>query len=176
MKKLAVLVLCVACLLCACGSTAPQTATVAPELPPAQTPEPTPEPTPAFEPVVIVETEDAKMTVTSVDPEIPFEFGDMKWTSYGINVLCENMTDKVVLFAIEDVSMNGFMIPIDWSEKVTPGAKVNSTIYIGDDKFIENGITELEKLNFKLLVMPEIEDRVYERDDAFVNDYFTFAP
>lgn len=119
-------------------------------------------PTEEAEPVVIIDNDDVTFSIKGVE-------GNM------ISVFCENKTDKTVLFTWEDSSINGYMIDVMFSEKLTPGAKANATGYIYEGDLTENDIKEIETISFKLLVMPEVGQDTYEIEEAFVNDTFTYS-
>ena len=91
---------------------------------------------------------------------------------YSLVVYLENKSDTTLMFSWDDVSVNGFMIDPFWASSVTKGNKELSTISFSDSDFEENGIKDVEEIEFCL----RIHD--YEKWDAkdLVNDIFKYQP
>lgn len=96
---------------------------------------------------------------------------DSIW-GYTLKCYLENKTDKSVMFNWDDVSVNGFMIDPFWAREIAPGMRGYSDINFSDSEFEENGITEVEEIEFTF--------NVHDSDDWFANDLFdevcTYAP
>ena len=80
---------------------------------------------------------------------------DSIW-GYYVKVYMENKTDKNLMFAWEDVSVNGFMSDPFWATEVAAGKKNTSDVYFFNLE--EDGVTgDVSEIEFKL--------RVYDSDD-----------
>lgn len=98
---------------------------------------------------VIVDNESCTFTVKSI------ELDDV-W-GFTLNVLCENKTDKNVMFSWDSVSVNGYMLDPFWATSVTAGNKANSTISFYDTDLADCGISTVDEITFML--------SVYDMDD-----------
>ncbi len=91
---------------------------------------------------------------------------------YTANIFLQNKTDKTVMFSVNDASVNGFMADPFFAEEVDPGKSAFSSISWSDTTLDENGITQIETIEFTL--------RVYDNDDwmadDFVNEIVTLKP
>lgn len=129
-------------------ATKPSTgATTAPTKPTTESttaPTDTTEATEAFEKQVLVENDQIAVTVTGVKT-------DDVW-GYTLQVLLENKTDKSLMFSVDDVSVNGFMIDPLWAETVAPGKKSNAEIRFSPKSLQDNGIETVTDLEFVLRV------------------------
>ena len=167
------LIACLLLLLAACSSGSPSSVVaVAPSEAQTATPAPQKTPEPAAEKKqtyvlsneVIVDNDECSFTITKVEEA---KNGDAEF-----KVLCENKTDKTLMFALEDGAVNGYMLDPFWATEVASGKKSNSsfTIYKRDLNDLE--IPAVEKLEFGL--------RIYDSDDwtadNFVDDSFTVFP
>ena len=87
-------------------------------------------------------------------------------TFWGYTVLCylENKTDKPLMFTWEDVSVNGYMIDPFWASEVAPGMRSYAEISFLDSYFEDNGITDVEDIEFLL--------RIYDSDDWMADDLY----
>ena len=96
---------------------------------------------------------------------------DSIW-GYSLNCYLENKSDKSLTFSADDVSVNGFMIDPFWASTVLPGKRNYSSMSFSDSEFEENGIEEVEKVEFTL--------RVYDADNWFDEDVlkgtFSYEP
>ena len=180
-KQLAILLMIVLVLsLCACGSTG-QASTKKDETPatnsnsegktdiPAKTevPETTKEPEVSYtiSDEVIVDDENCTFKITRAEV-------DKIW-GFTLKAYCENKTsDKTLMFSIDDVSVNGYMVDPFWAEEVAPGKKSNDDITFSSTSFKDNGITTADEITFIL--------RVYDSNDWGADDYirdtFTIYP
>lgn len=114
--------------------------------------------------VVIVDDENCIFTVTGVK-------ADGFW-GFTLNVLCENNTDKNLMFSWESVSVNGYMVDPFWATEVAAGKKANSEISFSSDQLEKCNITTVDEMVFTL--------RVYDSDDwsadRLVNDEYAIYP
>lgn len=104
---------------------------------------------------VIIDNEYVTVIVTG------YEEDDI-W-GYTANLFLVNKTDKNVMFSVEDASVNGFMADPLYATTVSAGNCAFSSMSWADTTFEENGITEVETIEFKL--------RAYDDDDWFAEDF-----
>ncbi len=69
-----------------------------------------------------------------------------------IKVLCENKTTKALMFSVDDVSVNGYMIDPFWATEIAAGKKENSTMSFSKTTLAECGIDMLDEVTFTLKV------------------------
>ena len=178
MKRLILIALCL-CLvlgLAACGAepqpteaptATPTTATV-PEAP-APTEGPTPAPTEApadytLSGLTLVDNDSCRFTVTGT------EFSDH--VGLQLQVLCENKSDRPLMFAWNNVSVCGFMYDPMWAEEVAAGKKVNTTIGIDTYALEQMKVTDVDQITFDLWV----QDSEEFMNEPVVNEMFTIYP
>ena len=99
-------------------------------------------------------------------------YEDSFW-GYTLSVYFENKSaDKSMMFSWDDVSVNGFMIDPFWANSIPAGSKKLSKIGFDESKFADNGIKDVEEIEFEL--------KVYDDDNwstpDFVKDTFTYRP
>ena len=70
------------------------------------------------------------------------------WDNPKVKFLITNDTDKNITIQVRDVSVNGFMIDPICSEDVAAGKKMNGNMSWLQMYFDENGITEVETIEF----------------------------
>ena len=70
------------------------------------------------------------------------------WDDPKVKFLITNDTDKNITVQVRDVSVNGFMIDPTCSEDVAAGKKMNGDMSWLQMYFDENGITEVETIEF----------------------------
>ncbi len=92
---------------------------------------------------------------------------------FTLKVFCENKTaDKTLMFSVDKVSVNGYMIDPFWATEVLPGKKANSEISFYSTDFKEAGINAADEISFTL--------KVYDSDnwteDYFVNEQYVVYP
>ena len=148
MKRFFILALCLTLMLAACGKK-PEPAPTAPGLilsPEAtETPVTLPtEPAPSLPAVDLIPSENCGFTVTGT--ELNEHLG------LQIHVLCENNSNRPLMFSWGNVSVCGFMYDPLWAEEVAPGKKVNSTIGIDTYSLEKIGINNVEEISFTLTV------------------------
>lgn len=178
MKRLILTVLCLSLVLslAACGSTPAPTepplfATEAPTEAPHQEAPTAPAQTPTEAPAdytlsgqVLVDNEDCAFTVTGT------EFNEH--LGLQLQVLCENKSDRTLMFSWNNVSVCGFMIDPMWAEEVAPGKKVNTTIDIDTFALEQMKVASVDQIEFDLWV----QDSEEFMDEPVVNTKFTIYP
>lgn len=104
---------------------------------------------------VIVDNEYVTAIVTG------YEFDDI-W-GYTANLFLVNKTDKEIMFSVDEVSVNGYMIDPFWADSILPGKCSFSSISWFNDSLQENGITEVEEIEFLF--------RGYDFNDWMADDF-----
>ena len=91
---------------------------------------------------------------------------------YTANLYIVNKTDTAITVSVDEASVNGFMADPFYADSVDGGKCAFSSISWADSTFEENGITEVETIEFVL--------RIYDSNDwmadAFVNELITLNP
>lgn len=91
---------------------------------------------------------------------------------YTVNLFLLNKTDKNVMFSVDEASVNGFMADPFYATSVSAGKCAFSSMTWLDTTFEENGITEVENIEFNL--------KAYDEDnwsgDDFANETVTLNP
>ena len=129
MKKLITLFMVIIMVFCFVSCVATTSATVSKE-------ETSSETFSAFSEAVIVDEQGVKFTVTSM----PYD--DSIWGA-GIKVRLENDTDKNLMYALDNVSINGYMVNVLFATTVSAGKKENTSITIfSSEAFLRTWGTE----------------------------------
>ncbi|MBQ6519415.1 MAG: zinc ribbon domain-containing protein [Anaerolineaceae bacterium] len=82
---------------------------------------------------------------------------DRIW-GFTLKAYCENkIADKTLMFSLDDVSVNGYMMDPFWATEVPAGKKANKDISFSSAAFKTAGITVPEQIKFTL--------RVYDTND-----------
>ena len=89
-----------------------------------------------------------------------------------IQVLCENKSDRTLMFSWNNVSVCDFMYDPMWAEEVAPGKKVNSTIDIDTYALEQMHVDSVDAITFDLYV----QDSENFMDAPVVNESFTIYP
>ena len=131
------------------ATTTPSTQTVPQTTTPAAT-------EPAAKETVLADTDDVTVKITGVDENGTF--------GYTLNVYLENNTDLELMFTVENVSVNGFMVDPLWADTVDAGKKANESISFLKSDFEKNGIEAVEEITLTL--------RVYDNNDWMADDIF----
>lgn len=91
---------------------------------------------------------------------------------YTVNLFLLNKTDKNVMFSVDEASVNGFMANPIYATSVSAGKCAFSPLSWSDSVLEENGITEVEEIEFNF--------RAYNADDwlgdDFANETITLNP
>ena len=111
---------------------------------------------PAFQDIVLAETDDVTVKITGVD--------EKGLLGYTLNVYLENNTELELMFTVENVSVNGYMVDPFWADTVDAGKKANETITFLKSEFEKNGIEKVEEITLTL--------RVYDNGDWMADDIF----
>lgn len=113
---------------------------------------------------VIIDNEYVTVIVTG------YEDDDI-W-GYTANLFLLNKTDKTVMFSVDDASVNGYMADPFYATSVSAGKCAFSSMSWSDTTLEENGITEVEEIEFLF--------RAYNADDFmgddFANEVITLNP
>ena len=104
---------------------------------------------------ILVDNEYATVIVTG------YTIDDL-W-GYTANLYIVNKTDTVITVSVDEVSVNGFMADPFYADSVNSGKCAFSSISWSDSTFEENGITEVETIEFVL--------RVYDSNDWMADDF-----
>ncbi len=104
---------------------------------------------------VIVDNDYVTAIVTEIDEE--------GFYGYTVNLFLVNKTDKEIMFGVENVSVNGFMLDPFWATSVTGGKCAFSSISWFETDFEDNGITEVEEI--------EMQFSAYDSEDWETEDY-----
>jgi len=84
--------------------------------------------------------------------------------------LLENKTkDTTLMFSIDDIAVNGWMVSSLFAKEITPGKKANETLSFNKSTFEDIGVISVDKIEFKLRVYDSNDwsaDRVV--DDTFI--------
>lgn len=108
------------------------------------------EKTSAFKEEVIIDNEMVTFKVTGAPKE------DGIWGQL-IDVYLENKTDKTLMYSLENVSVNGYMVNVLFATEVSGNKKENTSITIFSDDLDKNKIDKIETITFTL--------RVYDAND-----------
>ncbi len=81
---------------------------------------------------------------------------------YGVSLFLVNKTDKNLMFTTENTSVNGFMADPFFATSVSAGKCAFNSITWFTSTFEENGITDVETIEFDL--------RAYDLDDLLAKD------
>ena len=113
---------------------------------------------------VVMDNEHVTVIVTGYEK-------DEIW-GYSANVYLVNKTDKDLMFSVKDASVNGYMADPFFATDVAAGKCTFNSITWFESTFEENGITEVEEIEFQL--------RVYDvndwRADDFANEKIILNP
>lgn len=71
---------------------------------------------------------------------------------YSVDLFLVNKTDKEVMFSVSDASINGYMADPFFATSVTPNKCAFNSITWFNSTLEENGITEVEEIEFQLKV------------------------
>lgn len=74
-----------------------------------------------------------------------------------VHVLCENNSDRPLLFTWNNTSVCGFMYEPFWAEEVAAGKKVNSTVDFDTYALEQMGVDSVDEVSFTLTVMDSEE-------------------
>lgn len=113
---------------------------------------------------VIVDNEYVTVVVTGYE-------NDTIW-GYTVKLFLLNKTDKNVMFSADEASVNGYMADPFFATSVSAGKCAFSSMSWSDSTLQENGITEVEEIEFLL--------KAYDSDnwfgDGFANETITLKP
>ena len=113
--------------------------------------------------IVIVDNEYVTAIVTGFDP-------DGTW-GYTVNLYLVNKTDTSAMFSVDEESVNGYMLDPFWATSVLPGKCKFSSMSWNDSTLEENGITDVEEIEF--LFKAYNEEKFTQR---YIEQVFTLNP
>lgn len=94
------------------------------------------------------------------------EYGEDDYGNFFIKVTCDNrLSDKVLVFSIDRVSVNNCMIDPWWAVEVKPNCISNSIIDFDKHDLEFNNIETVTNINFDISVYNSdnlLEDSIYE--------------
>lgn len=94
--------------------------------------------------MVMIDTPDAAMVILGGDPEAA--------TGYEFNAYIENKTDKTLVFAMNNVKINGKSLDPKWGKTLVGGTRAYTDIGFTDDEFKNAGIKGIDSFTFELTV------------------------
>ena len=112
---------------------------------------------------VIVDNESVTVIVTGYEEDTFY--------GYSVNMFLLNKTDKEIMFTANEVSVNGFMVDPLFANSVSGGKCAFASMTWFDTTFEENGITDVEEIEFIL--------RAYDYNNwsaDFANETITLNP
>lgn len=89
---------------------------------------------------------------------------------YQLHCYLENKTGHSIMFGTDEVSVNGYMADPFWGTSVAPGKRMYATIVFYESVLTENGISDVEDIEFALHVTNE------DTWDQHFNEVFTYKP
>ena len=113
---------------------------------------------------VIMDNEYAKVTV--------IECGKDEFWGYTASLYIENKSDKTLMISADDVAVNGYMADPLFATSVSEGKVAFSSMSWSDETFEENGITDVEEIEFTLTVT-DADDWLA---DSFAEEVITLNP
>ena len=105
---------------------------------------------------VLVDNDVFSFVETGYDPE--------DFWGYAVKLYLVNKTDVPLRFTADDVAVNGFMCDPYWGKTLAPGNCAFADMSWYSSSFEENGITDVEEIEFSL--------RVYNADDFWADDLY----
>ncbi len=89
-------------------------------------------------------TNDVSVIVTGYDP-------DSIW-GYEVDLYLINNTDQELMYSVSDASVNGYMVDPFYASSLSPGKSKFSSMHWSDSKLEENGIEEIDEIEFTLRI------------------------
>ena len=126
---------------------------------PDKAPTTSPETDVPFSETIIVDNQEILFKITAIKT-------DPIW-GYTLKAQIKNRTGKDLMFALQDVSVNGYMCEPHFAATVTAGMNANKDISFSKDSLADNGILDVTNITFTL--------RVYDSNDWTAKDTFKEA-
>lgn len=114
--------------------------------------------------ITVFNTEDASFIIKRMIPETG--------KGFALEVFLENKTSNLLNYSWTDVSVNGYMVETRWEKAVSAGKKLNTSILIEEDQLKANDISKVDEVEFRLLIVPEI-DYVLDLDKTIEDTVYT---
>lgn len=112
--------------------------------------------------IVLVDNDEYSVIVTGFDP-------DNLW-GYTMKVYLCNKTDKALMFAIDEASVNGYMCDPFWASSVAAGCQEYCDVSWNSSDFEANGISEVEEITLPFHISDD------NTGDTLFSDTFTVNP
>ena len=116
----------------------------------------------ASDDIVLVDNDEYSVIVTGFDP-------DNLW-GYTMNVYLCNKTDRNLMFAIDEASVNGYMCDPFWASSVAAGCQEYCGISWNSSDFETNGIDTVEEITLPFHISDD------NTCDTLFSDTFTVNP
>ena len=117
-----------------------------------------------FTEIILLDNDICRFSIKGVSKNTPL--------GYTLNVYLENKTELELMFSLDQVSVNDYMIDPFWAASVARGKKANQQIIFLDSELEANSITQVEEITFTL--------HVYDNNDwmadHLVKEVFTVNP
>ena len=91
---------------------------------------------------------------------------------YGVKVYLENKTDKELMYTVDNVSVNGFMVNPYWSVSIADGKQAYSEIIFFRSELEKQDIEVIQNIEFRL----QATDNNDWSADYLFDEVFTFKP
>ena len=91
------------------------------------------------------------------------------------NLYLENNTDSLLMYTMDDVTVNGQACDPYWACTVMPHTRAYSRIYYDDDDLAEVGVEKLEGIKSIGFTLRVYDDINWDQPDL-LNDVFTYQP
>lgn len=116
-------------------------------------------------PQVSIESETGPAPEEDIEPLCIWNMNGIKITVLGLEmdgfygpemyIEIENNTDNNLMFGIDDVSVNGYMMDPYWAASVAAGKKARETIYWFEESCVENGVEDIYRVECVFRVSDE---------------------
>lgn len=90
--------------------------------------------------------------------------GEDEIWGYSADLFIENKSDTSIMVSVDEASVNGFMVDPFYADSVSVGKSAFSSITWFESDLTDNGITEVESMEFVL--------RIYDSEDWLADDFF----
>ena len=114
--------------------------------------------------ILLVDNEDVRVYITKI------EHNDH--TGMQLQIQCENMTDRTLLFSWDAVSVCGYMYDPFWAEEVAAGKTSSSTVYLDTYALEQMDIISVDEISFTLRIV----DSENWMEEPLLEEPFTIYP
>ena len=109
---------------------------------------------------VILDSENATVTIIGYEPFSP--------TGFAVHILCENKSDRRLLFSADTMCVNKYMISPMWAADTQGGDMLDQKLVIGPEDLSRCGITSVDEFILGIQVMDPEEYTVVGEGQAAV--------